>query len=172
MLWVTVSSVLLSSASMSAGIGNQIPFLLGHPLRAICHSRSGEWWPGLRPGEHGSVVSHNTESCTGLQQLLPHPWNEGRDRSLFLSQRCYGDEWGNVCKASTWHRRKALFQILSVMVTGLSSVLPMGLSSSEKDGQVQELQEELNLRAKFKADYWSWVFFCFHLFCSQKVVGT
>ena len=39
------------------------------------------------------------------------------------------------------------------MVTGLSSVLPMGLSSSQKDGQVQELQEELNLRVKFKADY-------------------
>lgn len=131
---------------MSAGVGNQIPFLLGHPLRATRHSRSGERWPDLRLGEYGSIVSHNTESCTGLQQLLPCPWNEGRDDSLFLSQRCYGDGWGNVCKASTWARRKGLFQILSVMVTGLSSVLPIGLSSSEKDGQVQSCRRS-----------WTWV---------------
>ena len=157
---------------MSAGAGNQIPFLLGHPLRAICHSRSGEWWPYLRLGEYCSAASHSPESCAGLQQLLPRPWNEGRDRSLFLSRRCYGDEWGNVCKASTWARRKALFQILSVMVTGLSSVLPLCLSSSEKDGQVQDGQEELNLSAKSKADSWSWMCFCLHLFCLQKVVRT
>ena len=135
MLWVTVSSILLSSASMSAGVGNQIPFLLGHPLRATRHSTSGERWPDLRLGEYGSIVSHNTESCTGLQQLLPRPWNEGRGRSLFLSQRCYGDGWGNVCKASTWARRKGLFQILSVMVTGLSSVLPSVWAHPRKMGR-------------------------------------